>query len=88
MRCSSYTPSLELCNPFLRIVCCFNEGLDLEITVRSGEFGNQEVEEADMKQTQDYSVLWFLFVCFLARESEGWNAEAILFTRYMFFARM
>lgn len=54
---------LELSNPSLHIVCHIQQGLSLGITVGNEGFGNQEVEEADMKQNQDFSVLCFcLFV--------------------------
>lgn len=102
--------------PFAAHLLSLEEDLSLWITVENGDF--DKVEEADIKQTQEFSVLcssffglvffgvfycffgWLvglfgLFFCFLgvlwfvvffARESEGWGATAILWTR--FFARI
>lgn len=64
--CSSYAPGLELSNLLLHIVCHFKEGLSLGRTVGNGSFGNQKVEDADMKQNQDFSVLYFFFCLFFS----------------------
>lgn len=66
MLCSSYAPSLELSNPLLHIFCHFKEALSLGMTVGNRGFGNQKVEEADMKQNQDFSVLCFFFCLFFS----------------------
>lgn len=66
MLCSSYAPSLELSNPLLHIFCLFKEALSLGMTVGNRGFGNQKVEEADMKQNKDFSVLCFFFCLFFS----------------------
>lgn len=55
-------PTLGAQQPFAAY-CHIQQGLSLGITVGNEGFGNQEVEEDDMKQNQDFSVLCFcLFV--------------------------